>query len=301
MRHLFFILLCSLLQKVSFAQRWLPPGTELTYSEVEFVGGFPKGFKPSSIYMVDTVTVKGKLCTYGAKTPAGPNTGFFQTYEEAGVIYWYRAALDSFTVLFDFNKNIGETWTIEGLVGGAASPCNREVKILDKKLMTINGFNLRAITVQFSTGSNPFYNTVVEGIGGLNTPYPDLNPCMLFAHVDGEYGYSDLRCINHPDIGFYDFKKAPSCDYSVTSIVENSKTNEVGIAPNPFLNQITLSLKSEESAEIFIYDIFGRIMLSKILLKGENFIRTENWAEGVYFYKLLKEDGEIYQGKIVKN
>lgn len=301
MRHLILILLCSFLQKVSFAQRWLPPGTELTYSEVEFVGGFPKGYKPSPIYMVDTVTVKGKLCTYGAKTPAGPNTGFFQTYQEAGVVYWYRLTVDSFVVLYDFNKNIGDTWIIDGLAGGASSICSREVKVMDKKIVTINGFDLRSITIQFATGSNPFLNTVIEGIGGLNTPFPDLNPCMLVGHVDGEYGYAPLRCVNHPDIGFHDFKIATSCDYSVTSIVENSKTTEIGIAPNPFSNQITLSLKSEEAAEVFVYDILGRKMLNKSIAKGENNINTEDWVSGVYFYKLLKEDGNIYQGKIVKN
>jgi hypothetical protein len=261
----------------------------------------PVGLKPSPIYIVDTVTVKGKLCTYGSKTPAGANTGFLITYEDAGVVYWYREAIDTFTVLYDFNKNIGEGWSIEGLSGGDDSPCSRSVEIIDKKIVNINGYNLRSITIQFSTGSSPFINTAIEAMGGSNTPYPDFYPCLTVGHADELKGYRPLRCVNHPDIGFYDFKQASSCDYSVTSINDNSIPLDINITPNPFSSHFLITLKSEAAAEIFVYDVLGRIVINKTIPKGENALPTEDWAKGLYILKLVRGEGVIYQSKLVKN
>lgn len=302
MRYQILIVLFSLLINNSFAQRWLPPGTKLTYSEVEFSSvGMPIGLKPSPIYIVDTLNVKGKLCTYGSKIPGGANTGFLITYQDAGIVYWYRPGLDSFTVLFDFNKNIGDEWIIDGLYGGGSSPCSRTVKITDKKTVNINGYNLRSITIEFSTGSVLYASTVVESIGGLQTPYPDWYPCMMSGHVDDFTGYRSLRCINHPDIGFYDFKQAPSCDYSVTSINENAKPIDVIINPNPFVTQFTLSNNIEGNSEMYIYDILGRLVLNKTITKGVCTISSEDWSKGIYVLKLVSSEGMIYQCKLVKS
>ena len=230
----------------------------------------------------------------------GANTDFFITYEDAGVVYWYRPSLDSFTLFYDFNKNIGDEWTINGLYGGGSSPCSRSVKITDKKTVNINGYNLRAITIEFSTGSDIYASTVVEGIGGLQTPYPERYPCMMTGHVDDLSGYRPLRCINHPDIGFYDFKQAPSCNYSVTSISENSKPIDFITSPNPLENQLIISNK-KDNAEIYVYDIWGRIIIHKNLIKGENKFSTSEWAQGIYILKYASDETGLYQMKLIKS
>ena len=76
--------------------------------------------------------------------------------------------------------------------------------------------------------------------------------------------------------------------------------------PNPFREQLKLSLKSRkiQSVEIVITDATGRLMLRKKLYLnyGENLpsIESGRWNSGMYFLRILKEDGGSEVLRVVK-
>ncbi|MEN9525549.1 MAG: hypothetical protein RLZZ256_933, partial [Bacteroidota bacterium] len=88
----------------------------------------------------------------------------------------------------------------------------------------------------------------------------------------------------------------------------NTTTNDLIVTayPNPFREQLKLSLKSRkiQSVEIVITDATGRLMLQKKLYLnyGENLpsIESGRWNSGIYFLRILKEDGGSEVLRVVK-
>lgn len=81
-------------------------------------------------------------------------------------------------------------------------------------------------------------------------------------------------------------------------LVENTISN-IAFSPNPFSNNLTLSLESKKSeqGEIIFYDEVGRVLKSQTLdlQKGENqigFNFSNEKYSGLIFYKLKTESGE---------
>jgi hypothetical protein len=76
-----------------------------------------------------------------------------------------------------------------------------------------------------------------------------------------------------------------------------SKDLIVSARPNPFRNVLVLSLKSRtiQSIELAITDAAGRMMHRQniYLNYGENrpSINADRWSAGIYFVRILKEDG----------
>lgn len=81
----------------------------------------------------------------------------------------------------------------------------------------------------------------------------------------------------------------------------------ISALPNPFRDQLTLSFKSSKIQSILlaITDATGRLMhQSKLYLNyGDNrpSISTGRWSSGIYFIRLLKEDGTSEVIQVVKN
>jgi hypothetical protein len=76
--------------------------------------------------------------------------------------------------------------------------------------------------------------------------------------------------------------------------------------PNPFRDQLKLSLKSRkiQSVEIVITDATGRLMLQKKLYLnyGENLpsIDASRWSIGMYLFRILREDGSSEVLRVMK-
>jgi hypothetical protein len=70
--------------------------------------------------------------------------------------------------------------------------------------------------------------------------------------------------------------------------------------PNPFKNQITFSTSLEQQTSIVLYNSFGQMIKKKDFI-GSISINTETLENGLYFYELLLQNGEIRNGKLVKN
>lgn len=86
-----------------------------------------------------------------------------------------------------------------------------------------------------------------------------------------------------------------------TALSMHSENEEAFNAyPNPFTNQITFATNNRLQASLILYNSLGQIM------KHEDFIHTiflstEEFKSGFYFYELRYQNGEIKNGKLIKN
>jgi len=93
----------------------------------------------------------------------------------------------------------------------------------------------------------------------------------------------------------------PICGLSLfTSIEENSPIaiNSVPF-PNPFSNQLTVSLAHKEPTTISIYNFLGQQVLQQTFTNSTT-INTEQLANGIYIYNLNNDKGVASNGRILK-
>jgi hypothetical protein len=156
--------------------------------------------------------------------------GYELVYEEDGVVYWYNPSDDVFTVLYDFNAEVGDSWYCEI---ADYYPCHVTVDSVGS--ITWNGQTYRT---QYVTGYIDDWPTpimdgrIIEGIGYEKGLFPEViidGPeyeymrCYL---VDGEmlYHEGDYDCDYVPQTG------SPCWDGSVANAYEGGD----GTEENPY-------------------------------------------------------------------
>lgn len=86
---------------------------------------------------------------------------------------------------------------------------------------------------------------------------------------------------------------------NVTGLNEGSKVSTV-VYPNPFSTNLNVELRTEEQAEIILYDIASRKILEETFVKSVS-LNTEQLAKGIYIFELRDKNGLVKKGKVVKN
>jgi hypothetical protein len=87
-----------------------------------------------------------------------------------------------------------------------------------------------------------------------------------------------------------------------TSSIGPILSNEVHCFPNPFNNRIyynQIGMAQHGAGAITIFDINGKELCKNTVIKEEG-INTEDWQSGLYFYKIITENGTSKQGKLIK-
>ena len=307
---LFFILLFSFQSK---AQRWFPLGATFTFTmrSGESLGVIPD--RPVLWTVRDTVMKKGKMCKEFGFIPSEPKESrampSIYVYDSNSVVYWYRPHLDSFTVLYDFNKNVGESWKIFGVRSirplSDTIGCTLTARVMKKDTIILNGFPLRRMNIEIddvfgAVFGGGFSGTIVEYVGHLQRPRPD--PFYACEAVSESNDFFGLRCFDHPDIGFHDFKLVPYCDYVPTSIDEFNAAQDLNISPNPATDFFEISYQNKNKAEttLEVCNLLGQEILKEKLNAGNNKINASEWARGVYVYRIRQEGKIIAKGKLAK-
>ena len=137
--------------------------------------------EPPFYYLKSVVTgteeIQGHLCSV--------IDGYRYVYEEDGVVYMYNHSTDSFTVMYDFNAEEGDTWYCDIEEGYT---CLVTVESVDS--VTWNGHTYRT---QYVTGYIPdegfliYDGRIIEGIGYEKGLFPHE-----FVYDGTEYAY--MRC-----------------------------------------------------------------------------------------------------------
>jgi hypothetical protein len=285
---------------------WFPLGTSVTYNQSNQID-FPYSSWSAEWKVTDTATKKGKLCQKFTLGPSVPPNYEMYVYEDSGVVYWFRPKLDEFTVLYDFNKAVGESWLIKGVETWRDRPrdtgsCELVARVTTKGTDTINGFPLRTMDIKidnFSGYAEGFDGKVIEYIGSFRCPRPD--PYRSCGGVSETQDFWDIRCFDHPEIGFHKYTTRTECKYSSTSVKE-MKQGTVKLSPNPGtgLYQLDLKIEGQEETMLNVYDLTGRLFARQVLRNGSNTIDISFCAAGVYHYQVIENDGVVYNGMLVK-
>ena len=137
----------------------------------------------------------------------------------------------------------------------------------------INGLYTAAGGESYITVGN-FYN---DASTQVTIPYPSNTLIWAYYYVD------NISVV--PD--------------SVTTVPENMAGNDFSLYPNPFINNISLSVKTNDLVEFTLYDISSRELIHKEF-KGFVSINTQQLSEGIYFYEVKDKEGVIRKGKVIK-
>ncbi len=103
------------------------------------------------------------------------------------------------------------------------------------------------------------------------------------------------------DLGEYALWSTEIFYYSIlNSSIENiSHENKLSIYPNPCTDLLNIDLNTNNtSLEINIYDIQGRMMISKEISKKSS-ISLIDLSKGIYIYEVI-DCNDVFTGKIIK-
>lgn len=82
-----------------------------------------------------------------------------------------------------------------------------------------------------------------------------------------------------------------SADFAfvITAINDPVLEKQIQVYPNPFTGKIIIANRSAETVRVQLYDVSGRLLLSKSVLAGTHEIQTTAFAKGVYIIQLKGE------------
>ena len=64
-------------------------------------------------------------------------------------------------------------------------------------------------------------------------------------------------------------------------------------------NSLRLSITSDKDAKLNLFDVQGKLMVSKNIQEGSNHISLLEYPSGIYIYSIEK-DGEVINGRLMK-
>lgn len=137
--------------------------------------------------------------------------------------------------------------------------------------------------------SNPWVDSA-NGLGyTMELLNPDYNPCNPYSWTFGcKYGSPGSAMV------------FPCSAYAVE---EYEKDQQILIYPNPANENVFVKIKPEfnENAEIQIFDLQGRLVISEKLTNDEvHNISIAHLQKGMYLFKVTNSKTIIWTGKLLK-
>lgn len=275
----------------AFSQEWAPIGAKWTF-EVREPASPALTFRTMEV-IKDTI-VLGKNCKeisfFNANnTPFGLNSNIY-SYEESDMVYWYNDRIQAFTLLYDFNKNSGESWIT------IIDTCELIITVDSTGIDTINGFYLK--TQYVSSENNAFNGKVIQFIGNTTVPLPDPSLHCWNIFSDNTYIYG-LRCYEDEILGSFQTSIAPSCDFIITTVNDVDTSSSIKVYPTPSSSLINISCNNEDDiSSITVFDIQGKRIKSYI--GYQNIISIEEITSAEYILQLQFKNGNTYKKKVLK-
>jgi len=291
MKNILILILLSSASLCLSQSEWASVGTVWHYGVLESPGnGTYEGYyKFESIK--DTI-IQTKVCSVIKKTNTESTgnikeMGFEYTYFENGIVY--QLIKNKFYPLYNFNAQVGDTWTthLPADIKGYPYPEDSLITIHVDSIKSISNSGILLKEQYVSSLSSKhgyidwtFKNPIIEKIGAN----------YMFI---GEWGLWDidipyLRCYKDTKID-YQANNTKECE-SKTNSVNAPNANGFRIFPNPASNFIQLDIEySTESTHVInIYNIVGECVLKQKTNNRINNISIDisNLKLGIYFVSL---------------
>lgn len=207
--------------------------------------------------------------------------GFADTmfvYQNQEQIYFYDFYSENFTLLYDFFKKANESWKVK------SGNCELNVMVESVSSININGQNLKQLHV--ISNNSDFEGVIIEKIGFLKKPQPDFAQ-YCFGLVSYLNYYDGLRCYEDPEIGFYDFQIAPSCDF-VKVNKDKPKELILNVFPNPSRGVFNINSNTPlKNTELNIFNSNGQLVASLYIQDKKSVkVSLENLPNGIYLLQI---------------
>lgn len=315
MKKLLFVLI--LLPIFSFAQSWVEMGAVWHYGYTGVGGEGVRILK----YNSDT-TIQGKTCQKitGEQyqfMPSGPPPAPIISYGPyvlppnytyySGDTVYYLSHNSVFYPLYIFSAQVSDEWTLWNPADTCCNCVETNVYVSAINTHTINGQNLRTLTIlptggsntSFSTGPNGFAAIVTEKIGTTDGGY--LFPLNVVCWNDGQHIWDPMmfhfNCFNSPSISY---NMANDCD-ELAPIAEHLKgNNSFTIYPNPTTNTINLQTNYTKAYQIAVYDMAGKLLLIENSKTGNYILDVSALNSGIYLVQISTADGVSTKKLIVE-
>lgn len=294
MRKYIFTLSFLLITSVAIAQTWAPTGATWHY-EIIYPFGQESYIKYESVGDTIILGQKTKIITVTGGTKGvdyliGKSDTAF-TYESGRKIYAFNPGSNSFTLVYDFNKNAGEYWETNW------DSCTFKNQINGNRVQTVNSTALKVI----SFGSSE----VIEYIGGTRTLFNTLGGLSCKSRPDSIIAevpiIQRLRCYQDSFIGYYSTGIAASCDF-VTSINDDITFEKIPtVFPNPATSSLTINFHQPNSEyTLKIYTSAGKEVNTIVSSEKSTFVNTNNLQPGIYFIAIADTKGGRWTKRFVK-
>ena len=98
--------------------------------------------------------------------------------------------------------------------------------------------------------------------------------------------------------GSIDLIKLPPMHYDFTDVEEFAENDKnIIVYPNPGNDELHIIMQNTGSSKLQVFDIQGRLILEKDIEGDITTINTDNWAAGMYFWKVGNEAGKWIKSK----
>lgn len=287
MRLVLFIYILIGLTSQAFSQHF-PTGTKWNFNEMssnglEYYDG-PKYFEN----MGDTI-FNGETLQYISGNGTCWATEDILIKAAGDKIYVLNDCDSTFSLLYDFGAIVGDKFKI--YEGTCWHPDDYiEIEIDSIETITINSSSLKKFYYHtINTTSNlSFPGDIIEGIGNTHTLIPAIAVCDPWTH--------NLRCLDHPTIGYYNSGLYSNCDtiktYPIDHIEESLTKNSITIYPHPIVDEINITSDSPIT-KILLTSISGQTINSYELEGVKNITLGPKLHTGIYLIHIATEDGSI--------
>ncbi len=258
---------------------WAPVGAKWNYSEFSMEG--PEVYNREIVSIADT-TIKGNACRKltGAFGCSPMNNDINFVYSEGKKYYYYNSVADTFFLLYNFELNPNQSWTIYFSNFDLSGLDSILVSVIDTSSLSVNGNVLKRQNIDHQSLNYFIGNEIIEKIGNTFFLFPQHGAC------DPPTGA--LRCYQDSTIGLYETGIVPYCDYTNVGVNE-IQISQLEIYPNPTQDFLYINPDSyrdtPQKLNYKILDYTGRVILSG---KTEKEIDVQTLSRG--YYRVVFED-----------
>jgi hypothetical protein len=243
------------------------------------------------------------------------NMNYYLTSDSNRVFYFHKGTKK---LLFDFNKNIGDTFSIDlsfgifspkyGLQGDSTKNVNvviLSVTWLKNALAndSLKKYSIEIIPWQFPrlNGTAAITQKVIAG-RDYSPPFSLIN-IRDFARIPEATNY--LRCYSDSDYHFKIVNYTKACDYNSVGINEKSLNGlNMSLFPNPVCEKLYFRFSAPcKITQVTVYNVSGQIMRTQPIdefYRDNNNIDVSALEQGIYYCELQTTTGEVVRSKFIK-
>lgn len=191
-------------------------------------------------------------------------------------------------------------------VGQWYSPLAADARLLQYDLSSNDPLVIISSRAEFPTSGNP-YSLKLAPDGKIYVAHAALDTHLGVIELPESAGpacqYSDTGLYlqgGHSRWGLNNMMEQVSpCDQSTSIMGASDDGPAVCIHPNPFTEQVSITLDTDASAELALFDLGGRRLLITRFQKTLT-LDTSTLAPGAYLYRIMLSAGRTMQGKFAK-